>query len=168
MKSMNTSKISIYNLAMFAHLLMGRLSNEAKVEWAENMIIEGLETPSLLILAGLFKPLNSFEVDGYLEKSLKELELEVPNREICLRQYINYLADMIIQKQNDLIELGRQIYTVVVALDYPIDLIYWMYINDCLKPRTGEPLFGEDLEKLILEEAKKSIEINKEYFKRNE
>jgi hypothetical protein len=43
------------------------------VDWALQALCEGLDSPSLRILAGLEPLLNSFEVLGYTKKTLKEL-----------------------------------------------------------------------------------------------
>src|SRR6188768_4047904 len=62
------------------------------IDWAIEMLLLDYETPSLLILAGLSKPVYSFETENYLLSSLKELNLQIPERHEAI---LNYCKDFI-------------------------------------------------------------------------
>jgi hypothetical protein len=51
------------------------------VDWACEALEAGWSSPALSILAGLDKPPNEFELDGYLAKALESLHLEWPDQE---------------------------------------------------------------------------------------
>ncbi len=43
------------------------------IDWAERLLVEGTDTPSLRIMAGLLPPFNSFEVAQLLDRVLDDL-----------------------------------------------------------------------------------------------
>jgi hypothetical protein len=51
------------------------------VDWACEALEAGWDSTALAILAGLDKPPNEFELDGYLAKALELLHLEWPDQE---------------------------------------------------------------------------------------
>jgi len=70
------------------------------IDWAVDMLSLGHYTPSLLILAGLSKHTNFFEAEPYLISALKELGLQIPEREETIYQYCKYFIDKIARAEN--------------------------------------------------------------------
>lgn len=50
------------------------------------------------------------------------------------------------------------IYGIYSALEYPVNMIPWLYLDDGLEPGTYQELEGENLDKVIRQEAQKFLE----------
>lgn len=77
------------------------------VDWATEMLESGNESPSLLILSGISKPTNYFEVIGYLKKSFGELGLTFKTGTEGIICYLNYLIIEISNRKNIREDLGK-------------------------------------------------------------
>lgn len=145
---------------LFAYRYMNRTTSEDIVQWALLMLESGYETPSLNILAGLTKPLFSSEVEEYFYHTIKELGWEFPEGENCVRDYIRFLAEKIVNgnyKLNALMEIVAEIYSGVFCLGYPNDLRNWIYIDEGLNPDDYSDINGEKLKEIIIREAKRVL-----------
>lgn len=67
-------------------------SSPRAVEWAEDRLAEGVDTPSLRILAGLSKPPNDFEVADLLEAVWKESGGEAKETAVLAKEHMVELA----------------------------------------------------------------------------
>lgn len=65
-------------LSLLLNRSMGFALPEDYVQWAMERLCEGLDSPSLRILAGLNTRFERDEVEPYFKKSCKELEIEMP------------------------------------------------------------------------------------------
>ncbi len=74
-------------------------SDLPKVEYKG--ILEGLESESLIILAGMGDKDNSLELEQYFSLSLKELNLQLPELREAAIQLALYYADEIIDRRLD-------------------------------------------------------------------
>jgi len=54
------------------------------IPWAISLLEEGCMSPALNMLAGLQKPYNIFEVEEYVQRTIRELTLFVPTYEQCI------------------------------------------------------------------------------------
>ena len=70
--------------------------DEAVAAWAFSELERGVESPSLLILAGLSPPFSSWETEPYLKRSVDELGLQLPSKEAALWWYAHRIAQEII------------------------------------------------------------------------
>jgi hypothetical protein len=70
---------------------------------------EGLDTPSLLILAGLSKNENLHEIDQYFKKTLGELKLELPGKRQAAFEYALGIVDEVIEGKKNIIDGTREI-----------------------------------------------------------
>ena len=61
----------------------------------------GLDSESLVILAGLSEKDNQFEIDSYFKKALGELDIQMPDEKTAAINIIEYYADLIKNKQID-------------------------------------------------------------------
>lgn len=75
-------------------------STDDCVDWAVEMVVNGYETYSLLILASLSKPTNYFEAIDYLKKSFNELNLDFRTGELGRISYCFYLIKMMASENN--------------------------------------------------------------------
>ena len=83
-------------LAMY---VCDKLSTSQLPDAAVSALQEGLDSPSLLILAGLNKNENSFVISEYFNKTLEELKIELPNlKEAAIEYALMKLDDLIAGK----------------------------------------------------------------------
>jgi hypothetical protein len=64
---------------------------------------EGLDSPSLRILAGLNKNENPFQVEDYFSRALQELDIKLPDRRQAAIEIGIAIADRVIAGKTDLI-----------------------------------------------------------------
>lgn len=79
---------STYRILACQEFTEGVFDTDLIVDWAIEMLEHGYETDSLLILAGMPKPVNSFEVFPYLSSALKELGLKPLTGDDAIIAYI--------------------------------------------------------------------------------
>ncbi len=66
------------------------------VDWALDLIAEGVETENILILASFSKPVDAYEIKPYLTAALSDLDLEEKEEKIAALAIIYfYLNEMI-------------------------------------------------------------------------
>ncbi len=82
--------ISDLTYKVVAYSDLTTVNGDDSVDWAIEMLQLGHETPSLLILAGLTKPTNQFEVRDYLKRALDELELDEKTGDDATLSYCSY------------------------------------------------------------------------------
>jgi hypothetical protein len=83
--------------AMFGKRALRQLSSGDYVEWAGDMLVQGYDSHSLRILAGLDKFASTFEAEGYFLRSLKELNLSLPDSGGAIRAYACEIARRMIE-----------------------------------------------------------------------
>jgi hypothetical protein len=64
---------------------------------------EGLDTPSLCILAGLDKSENFYVVESYLKLTLEELNIPIPNKRQAALEYACAITDEIINGEKEIV-----------------------------------------------------------------
>ena len=69
--------------AIFGRRALGQLSSEDYTDWAGEMLVLGYDCPSLRILAGLDKFVSTFEAEDYFLRSVRELDLKLPDPDIA-------------------------------------------------------------------------------------
>lgn len=70
---------------------------------------EGLDTPSLCILAGLSKSESPFEIDHYFKLTLEELNIKLPDKRQAAIEYAMAIVDEILDGKQDVIIGTREI-----------------------------------------------------------
>ena len=70
---------------------------DESIDWAIEQLQLGHETPHLLMLAGMSKPVNYFETAPYLAQALKELHLEEKTGEDAIISFCRYYIKKIAQ-----------------------------------------------------------------------
>ncbi len=93
------------------------------VDWAIEMLRLNYETPSLLILAGLTKPVDTYEAKPYLRNALKELNLKQKTGDEGLITYCSYLVKEISQS----IRVKGNLYKLC---NFFTDVDYPKFLND--------------------------------------
>ena len=104
------------------------------VDWAIEMLQLGHDTPSLLILAGLTKPTNQFEVRDYLKRALGELELDEKTGDNATLSYSSYYITKIAKGEN--VDASLYYFRTTPRFEAPTGEYAW--INDTLFICIGE------------------------------
>jgi hypothetical protein len=130
----------------------------------------GLDSESLIILAGLSEKDNLFEIDAYFKKALDELEIQLPDKRTAAIDVITYYADLIKNKQIDSY-LGIE--KIVDEVLYKTDLfdksekyvydyigfekIYGLYDTCCELECADRPRDKEKTNDELIEDCKRDI-----------
>ncbi len=134
------------------------VSAKEYVDWAINMLMKEIETPSLKILASFMEPLYKPELEEYFYKCLDEIGWKFPPFNESSIVCIKYLAKKIVEGSLEPIPTAHEIYTYVRDLGYPPDLIVWLEIDDYIDEKVYcgvNQISDIDLIKKIKEEASK-------------
>ena len=141
------------------------------VDWAIEMLQLGYDTPSLLILAGLTKPTNQFEVRDYLKRALEELKLDEKTGDDATLSYSSYYITRIAAGQEVKRNLGM-IYEFCLARNYEkviydFYLLYWAW--DDLDYGNDFQAYWPDadksnIEQIVIETAKKWVLENEKHY----
>jgi hypothetical protein len=110
------------------------------IDWAEEMLIQGYDTPNLRILAGLDRKNSIFAVEQYFHTAIKELNIEEIEPNTAVRIYACEVAKQII---NGEIKSSQQaieaLYQIYVGTDYDSDYMIWSELDDAFASiRAGE------------------------------
>ena len=101
--------------------------SEDIVAWAMEMLEEGYDTESLVILAGLMKPLFRQEVEHYFKHAIRELGWTWPSDvALCLQAYALDVARAIIAGKIPPVEGCSEMYHIAGTLNYPKYLSAWV------------------------------------------
>lgn len=87
------------------HVVLGRATNLSKA--AEQALIEGLDSPSLRILAGMDDTYNSFEIKSMLDRALLELNIELPDLKTAFNIFTSYYLRQVLSGELDPIETAK-------------------------------------------------------------
>ena len=141
------------------------------VDWAIEMLELGHETPSLLILAGLSKPTNQFEVKDYLKRALSELKLDEKTGDEATLSYSSYYITKIAKGEDVKRNLGM-VYQFCQMRDYDkiiydFYLLFWAW--DDLDYGNEYQSYWPDadksnIEQVVIETAKKWILENEKHY----
>jgi len=163
--------ISELTYKVVAYSDLTTLNGDDCVDWAIEMLQLGHDRPSLLILAGLTKPTNQFEVRDYLKRSLSELELDEKTGDDATLSYSSYYITKISNGEDVKKNLGM-VYEFCKARDYEkviydFYLLYWAW--DDLDYGNEYQAYWPDtdksnIEQIVIETAKKWVEENEKHY----
>ena len=102
-----------------AKYVTGNMRTDQLPEIGMTGLEEGLETPSLCILAGLSKNENPFQIEHYFKQTLEELKIELPNKRQAAINYSLAIVEEILEGKKDVIEGTREIrYKAIGSYDF--------------------------------------------------
>lgn len=101
-------------------------------DWAIRCLEAGFDSKSLRILASMSKANSSSELQDYLQRSLNELGWDKIDKEIYLMRYAEILAKRILENDVDPIEASKEIYQILLDLDYPERLQGWFDVDEMI------------------------------------
>lgn len=118
--------------AIFGQRALQQLSADDYAAWAGEMLVEGYDSRSLRILAGLDKFASTFEAENYFARSLAELNLTPPDSDKAIRAYACEIARQIIEDKITAQDGVRALFQICIATDYAADFIIWLELDDAL------------------------------------
>jgi hypothetical protein len=134
-------------LDLLVRRMDGTIPGAELVDWATSALEEGVESESLVILAGLARNCSMYEAVSLLDRGLTELKLKVPAAEALRRAYVGAVSRAIlaggISADQALDRIHRR---VVTPLGHPPDLAPWCFVWEGLHPddyRTLDPIQQE-------------------------
>ncbi|MCE2573746.1 hypothetical protein [Motilimonas eburnea] len=113
----DSQKIETYKA--LGQIAMSSGGSEYKCAWAMSLLEQGVDSPSLVILATLLKPINEFEADDYFNRVLKELNIERPSDAGAIEGYARVLMKEVIDGSLALEMGASMIYGAYIKLGYP-------------------------------------------------
>jgi hypothetical protein len=167
-------KISDLTYKVVAFREFPNFDTDECVDWAFEMIFLGYDTPSLLILAGLTKPTNYFEVADYLPQVLSSLHLTQKTGDEATLSYCSYYIKKIANSDNIRNNL-TQVYKLCKdrnyeKLVYDFYQLYWAwddidYGNDYI--HYWESAKRDNIEKIVVDTANKWIVKNEQHYRQH-
>jgi len=109
---------------LLARRHLGRLSTSEVIGWAVEKLIEGHDTPGLCILAGLSEN-DPREVEDCFRRALRELNAPTSEKSDCLLDYAEILANRLLLDSTSAVQAFWQVWEIVRALNYPLELRHW-------------------------------------------
>lgn len=102
-----------------AKYVTGNLTTDQLPDIGLKGLEEGLDTPSLSILAGLSKDENPFQIEHYFKLTLDELKIILPNKRQAAIEYAFAIVDEILEGKKDVIDGTREIrYKAIDSYDF--------------------------------------------------
>ena len=99
--------------------MTGNLTTDQLPDIGVTGLEEGMDTPSLCILAGLSKNESPFQIDHYFKLTLEELNIKLPNKRQAAIEYAMAIVDEIMDGKKDVIIGSREIrYKAIDSYDF--------------------------------------------------
>ncbi len=92
---------------------------------------EGLDTPSLRILAGMNKNDNPFELEKYFKQMLEELHIQLPDDRRAAIEYAVLITDRILSGDKEVITGARDIFYTALH-NFPFEKETKKYVYDSI------------------------------------
>jgi uncharacterized membrane protein YqjE len=83
---------------------LNRDIDEEWIDWAIEMIENGYDTEHLIILAGITKPYNQFQLQELTDRVLWELDLNWRDQEKAVKGYVLYLIEGVLNGRSNLFD----------------------------------------------------------------
>src|SRR5688572_13750837 len=123
------------------------LNAATMVDWATSALCEGLDTPALVILAGLPRASSRFDVEPWLATALAELHVEPPPPDVLRRAYVGVVSRAILAGTTTTAHALDLIHSRAVSpLGHPSDLQPWCFVWEGLAPSDYHPLNAAGIE----------------------
>src|SRR5690606_29447002 len=102
-----------------AKYVTGNMTTDQLPDIGVTGIEEGLNSPSLYILAGLSKNESPFQIDHYFKLTLDELNIKLPDKRQAAIEYAMAIVDEILDGKKDVIIGTREIrYKAIDSYDF--------------------------------------------------
>jgi hypothetical protein len=103
---------------ILAFKVLNRNIDKKWIDWAVDMMMAGLDTEHLIMLAGENAPFNQFELQELVNKVFEELHIDYSNKDQIIKNYASYLIDKALNNEMDSFEVLRILKNICIELDY--------------------------------------------------
>lgn len=103
---------------ILAFKALNRNINERWINWAVDMLMAGIETENLVILAGENKPYNQFELQSLTDRILNELDISIDDKDQIIKNYACYLIDKALKGEIQPFNVLDILKDICIELDY--------------------------------------------------
>lgn len=118
-----TSVKSTYEI--LALKVLNRDIDKTWTDWATEMLRQGYDTDSLVILAGESSPYNQFELQRLTNKVFDELNLNYSDKDKALKNYAYHLIDEVFQNNLEAYSVLKILKDICIETGY--DYFYEFY-----------------------------------------
>ena len=118
--------------ALFGKKVLSQLSASDYIDWAGEMLMQGLDSHHLRILAGLDNSTGLYEAEERFLRCSQELEITTPEPEIAVRAYACEIAQQLVEGRLTAREGVRALYQICLATEYDRDFLIWYYLDEAL------------------------------------
>ena len=108
-------------------LVTGEIDLGSMPSIALQALEQGLDTPSLRILAGLLEDENEFILRRYLEDTLRELSIELPNKRQATIQVALTIAEDIFEERRPIVDGVEDIRITIDTYPFHLETIHRRY-----------------------------------------
>jgi len=136
-------------------------------DWALEMLRQGHDTESLVILAGESFPNNQFELQQLTDKVLSELNLDYSDKDHAVKNYASYLIDRVLKNELSTLPVLEILKDICIELNHKKDLFqfYTLYYakDDLMNSEVQWYIDGADrnnIDKIITDYFKKWLADN--------
>jgi hypothetical protein len=122
-------------LDLLVRRLDSGVSGAALVDWATRALEQGVETESLVLLAGLARDCSVYDAGPLLDRGLTELNVTVPGPADLRRAYVGVVSRAFLagtMKADEALEMVHR--SAVTPLGHPADLAPWCFVWESLDP----------------------------------
>ncbi len=118
-----------------------QLAGAQLVDWGVAAVQQGVETDSLILLAGLSRDCSLHEATSLLDRGLAELDLAVPGPQGLRRSYVAAVCRGILAGREPIDQALERIHRwAVTPLNHPPDLQPWCFLWEGLHPTSYDSL----------------------------
>jgi hypothetical protein len=119
--------------AIFGKRALQQLSASDYAAWAGEMLVQGYDSRSLRILAGLDRFASTFEAEDYFDRSITELNLTPPDRDAAIRAYACEIARQIIEDKITARAGVRALVSICIATECAREFIIWLELDEAFE-----------------------------------
>lgn len=133
---------------------------ESTPDWAIRCLEKGFDSKSLRMLASMNEANSASELSEYMNRSLRELGWDEIEKQTYLMRRAEILAEEIVKDETEPIKASREIYQILINLDYPSRLHGWYEIDEMIWDyehfvKTGEKYYFYRPKEELIDEIKK-------------
>jgi hypothetical protein len=118
---------------IFGKRALQQVSADDYAAWAGEMLVQGYDSRSLRILAGLDRSTRTFEAEGYFDRSIAELNLTPPDPDAAIRTYACEIARQIIEDKITARDGVRALVSICIATGCARDFIIWLELDEAFE-----------------------------------
>ncbi|CAG5082415.1 hypothetical protein [Parvicella tangerina] len=167
-----TKPISALTYKVVAFSELQEVDTNECIDWANEMIELGYDSPSLYMLAATEKPTNYFEIIDYLKSTVQELGLEMKTGDAATLSYASYYVEQIAEEK-DIRENLTFLYKFCQIRDYEelvndFYMLYWAWDQldyaDDNNNHYWPGITRQNIKETVIKVANDWIAMNKKYY----